>query len=369
MKKSSRLLFATMIIVALAAALFVGCKKEKDERVNQPEKTEAQALMGRIKAFQALCESVSSGQKAEGVMSVEEMRQILDITANYEYSEHMTGCENAILDTLYLPMPPIDGEGNVSKMDVVTTYEAFEAELQQLMARVDDNRDVHSYFSIVMPKEVQRAEENIAVVFIRGEESKEAKGGKNTYDEDGPFVEGNDWYWGDDLGLCKWDPLNATADASEVLSYEFFYVIPEGHQDENYFVQNVMHVNYRPCDPEVPTVSSQYYVDSNMEDCADTWLFCYVSEYPIDMCLMWFDLNCYWRSINRNIVDPDAPLHYASYYSNNMLVRVPYHCCSITWHRFYHQNDDRAVGYYQVHVAQVTYCDVIWENDPLPPVD
>lgn len=360
MKKSLRLLFATIIIVTLAATLFVGCKKEKYETVNQQEKDETQSLMSRIKAFQMLRESVSSGQKAEGVMSVEEMHRILDITTNYEYSKHMTCCENTILDTLYLPMPPIDGEGNVNNMDAVAVYEAFEAELQQLMARIDDNRDIHSYFSIVMPKEGERAEEYITVVFIRGEESKEAKGGRDTFDEDGPFVEGDNWHWGDDLGMCKWNPYNALTDASDILSNRFGYVIPEGHQDENYFVNNVVHVNYRPCEYIVPYVSSHYYVDANMEDCADTWLYYYASLFPVDQCLMWYDLNCYWRSINRNFVDPGAPLHHPDYYTTN----PPYHCCYITWHRFY------ADGYYhQVHVAHVTYCDVIWEEPLLPPND
>ena len=35
MKKTSRLLFAAMIIVAMAATLFVGCKKEKDGRMTE----------------------------------------------------------------------------------------------------------------------------------------------------------------------------------------------------------------------------------------------------------------------------------------------------------------------------------------------
>ena len=358
--KKIRIFFAILAVALVTAVAIVSCKKEQNKVASLADTSEAMTLMNRIKLFHELCEAVNAGIKAEGTMTLEEMRQILDLTSNYDYSKHMTSCENTILDTLYVPMPPVDEEGNVTEMDVVSTYETFETELQQLMAKVEDNRDVHSYFSIVMPKDVERAEGYITVVFIRGEESKEARGGRNTYDEDGPFVEGNDWYWGDDLGLCKWDPVNATADATDMLSNKFGYVIPEGHQDEIYFVQNVMHVNYRPCEHLVPYVSSHYYVDINMEDCADTWLFYYASLSPSDLCLMWYDLNCYWRSINRNFVDSGAPLHHPDFNTTNS----PYHCCFITWHRFY------ADGYYhQVHVAHVTYCDVVWENDPLPPVD
>ena len=365
MKKS--ILFSIFVMVVAVTVAVVSCKKEWHETVNLSEKTETQTLMYQIKAFQTLRESVKSGIKAEGYMSVEEMRHNLDLTANYEHSEHMTYCENTILDTLYLAMPPVDEDGNVKVSDVLATYETFEAELQQHMERVDDGSSLPSYFGIVMPGKDEKAEDCIAVVFLRGEEGKEAKGDRNTLDGDGPFLEDLDtWYWGGDLGKCKWDPYNATSDASEQLSYKFGFVIPEEHQGQNYYVYDVVHMNYRPCNPDVFVGFSNYYVDPNMEDCADTWLYCHVSSVPVDPCLYWDELNCYWRSIKRNIVDPDAPLHYATIHHGNIL--VPYHCCLIGWYRFYHEFE-RFGQYYQIHVAHVTYCNIHWEESPLPPVD
>lgn len=226
MKKRDYLLIAAMVIVAIAATLFVGCKKEKSEVQTKCEKSEAQNLVDHINAFQMLCESVGSGLRTEDVMSVEEMRQTLDLTVNYEHSEHMTYSENIILDTLYLNMPLVNEEGNVSKMDVVSTYNSFEAELQEHMERVNDGRNIPSYFSIVMPENKEKTENYIMVVFNRGEKGEETVGDRSTYEYDGPFIEIiDDWYWGDNLGKCKWDPYNATTDASEQLSYKFRFVI------------------------------------------------------------------------------------------------------------------------------------------------
>lgn len=366
MRKQIYLLFAAMIIVAMAATLFVGCKKEKHEAQARPEKTEVQGLVEQIKAFQTLRESVRSGMKADGTMTVEEMRQILDLTANYEHSEHMTCSENTILDTLFLAMPPVNGDGNVTEIDVVATYETFEAELQQHMEKADDGRNLPSYFSILMPGKGEKSEECITVVFLRGEERKESKSDRNLCDGEGPFIENEDiWYWGNDLGRCKWDTINATSDATDMLTHHFGFVIPEEHQGDSYYIYNVVHVKYRPSNPDVYYGFSNYYLDEHMEDCADTWLYCRVSTQPVDQCLYWDELNCYWRSIDRNIVNPDAPLHYTLLPNYNLL--VPYHCCYISWHRFQHYDE---VGlYYQIHVANVTYCDVLWSETPLPPVD
>lgn len=354
--KKYRFIVAAIVIVATVATVFVGCKKEKDEMASNAKKyTETQALMNQIMAFQELRESVNSGIKTEGVMSVEEMRQYLDLVSNYEHSEHMTCCINTVLDTLYLPMPPVDKDGNVADMDVVATYETFETELQNRMEMVDDGRDIPSYFSILMPEGIGKAEENITIVFVRGEENKEAEVNRNTLDDDGPFIEDFDnWHWGRNLGLCKWNPYNCTSDASEELSREFVFEVPAAHQGENYLITDVVHANYRPCNPEIPSINSHYYVDTLMEDCADTWLFCQVSPFIQDYCVMWWEMNCFYRSIDRNIVDSLAPLHFVLHpdYSNRY---VPYHMCSIHWSLFMEQG-----YYYHVHYAHVVYCNILW---------
>ncbi len=121
MKKLKYMFVAAMVIAAIAATIFIGCKKEKDESQAQLENTETQDLRAQIEAFQSLRESVRSGNKADGVMTVEEMRHYLDITVNYEHSQHMV----TLVDTKYvkvhtahviycdvqwynIPTPPVD---------------------------------------------------------------------------------------------------------------------------------------------------------------------------------------------------------------------------------------------------------------------
>lgn len=364
MKKLKYMFVAAMAIAAIAATIFVGCKKEKDESQAQLENTETQDLRAQIEAFQSLRESVHSGNKADGVMTIEEMRYYLDITVNYEHSQHMIPCGGAILDTLYLAMPCVDNEGNVTIADVVATYESLDKDIVNHMEMVRDGKDIPSYFSIVMPDETN-IEESMLVVFMRGVqiEKKEAKNTQNACEGDGPFVEIlDDWLWGDSLGLCKPNPVNSTSDAAQQLSDEFVYVIPAEHQGDGMLLSNVVHVVYRPCVSTIPNVPTTYYVDPNMEDCADTWLFFGFYGLDNDPCIGWDILNCYWRSINRNIACPDAPLH--SVPGGRPFVSIPYHQCIIDDYKFLTQD-----GYVKVHTAHVIYCIVLWDDNPTPPIN
>ena len=181
--------FAALIVAAIVSVTVVSCKKDKDEVVKATN-SEAQALLNRIEAFQTLRDAVNSGVKEDGSMTVEEMRQTLDLMSNYEHSEHMTYCENTVLDTLHVVMPTINGEGYVSNADVVATYNAFETALEKRMLGVNDGLDVPSYFSIVMPQIGAKDDGDIDIVFTRGEE------GVKYNDVTDPFGEGDDYVWG-----------------------------------------------------------------------------------------------------------------------------------------------------------------------------
>lgn len=369
MKNTKAILHMAILIVVLVATFFVGCKKEKNEDLTQPKKTEAQALINKITAFQTLCESVDSGVKTEGVMSVEEMRQNLDLVTNFEHSEHMTPCVNTVLDTLYIAMPPVDIDGNITNMDVVTTYETFEKELLNRMETINDGRHIPSYFSILMPEKNAKAEENITIVFVRGEERIESKGSRNILDEDEPFIEDfDDWIWGMNYGFCKPDLINATTDASERLSLQFQFETPPEHQGEIGVISDVFHVNYRPCSDEIDNITSEFYIDNEMEDCADTWLFFQPTIVPENfLCILAFEMNCFWHSIHRNIADASAPLNSHEHpYLHNL--EVPYHECSIHWSQFRNTKIDSPYYdyYFQVHYAHVIYCNLHWTGGIYP---
>ena len=358
MKKKNIMCIAVLIVAAIVSVTVVSCKKDKDEVATKATNSEAQALLNRIEAFQTLRDAVNSGVKADGSMTVEEMRQTLDLVSNYEHSEHMTYCLNTTLDTLQVAMPAVDGEGYVSNADVVATYNAFETALETCMLGVKDGMDVPSYFSIVMPEIGTKDNEDIDVVFLRGE-ADEAPGNEE-HTSNGPYREGiDDWKWGLDLGPC--DPTGYTGrmiDAADKLTQQFVFTPDSQHQGQTCILQNVEHVVYTPSDYNLP-LGWVYYVDPNMEDCAFTWLFLY--EGPIDSielepCIPFDEMNCYWRSIRRNITLPNAPLHYGP------RTHCPYHECTII-DRLDHRHLRR------MHVADVVYCYVIWPEPVLPPVD
>lgn len=354
MKKKTILCVATLIVAAIVSVTVVSCKKDKDGMVTKTTNSEAQALLNRIEAFQTLRDAVNSGAKADGSMTVEEMRQALDLVSNYEHSEHMTYCLNTVLDTLHVAMPVVDGEGRVSETDVVATYNAFETALEKCMLGVKDGMDVPSYFSIVMPKTGAKDDDDINIVFLRGEADEDP--GYEEHTSEGPFREGvDDWIWGLNGGPC--DSTGYTGrmiDAADKLTQQFGVFSPGWqHYGQSYIVYNVEHVGYAPCETSL-LPGYIYYVDPNMEDCAATWLFYY--EGTEEPCIPYDELNCYWCSIRRNIVLPFAPLHYGP------ITNSPYHKCIIEDRVFYRRTK-------RVHLANVVYCQVSWAEPILPPVD
>ena len=357
--KKTILCVAALIVAAIVSVTVVSCKKDKDEMATKATNSEAQALLNRIEAFQTLRDAVNSGAKADGSMTVEEMRQALDLVSNYEHSEHMTYCLNTTLDTLHVAMPAVDGEGYVSNADVVATYNAFETALEKCMLGVNDGMNVPSYFSIVMPKTGAKDDDDIDIVFLRGEADDAP--GYEEHTSEGPFREGiDDWVWGLNFGLCNPPgPFNCTMDAADKLTEQFVFTPDAQHQGQTYFLQNVEHAVYTPSDYNLPPgLGWIYYVDPNMEDCAPTWLFLYEGQIPDTLpepCIPWDEMNCYWRSIRRNITLPNAPLHYGP------RTHSPYHECTIV-----DRIDCRRTR--RMHIAEVVYCYVIWSEPTLPPV-
>lgn len=355
--KKSILCVAALIVAAIVSVTVVSCKKDKDEVVTKATNSEAQALLNRIEAFQTLRDAVNSGTKTDGSMTVEEMRQALDLVSNYEHSEHMTYCLNTVLDTLHVAMPAINGEGYVSNADVVATYNAFETALEKCMLGVKDGMDVPSYFSIVMPKTGAKDDDDIDIVFLRGEADDAP--GYEEHTSEGPFREGDDFVWGLGLGLCNpIGPFNSNTDAAKELTKQFKFRPDAQHQGQTCILENVEIVVYTPSDYNLPE-GWIYYVDPNMEDCAPTWLFLYEGEIPSgspEPCIPWYEMNCYWRSIRRNITLPNAPLNVGP------STHSPYHECSVIARLDYRQRR-------RMHVAEVVYCYVSWPEPILPPVD
>lgn len=313
MRRFTKNMVVAAVAVATAVAILVSCKKEKNEgTVVRFNSSEVNILLNRIKSFKHLRETVNAGAKTNGSMTVEEMRQILDLTSNYEHSEHMTYCVNTVLDTLHVTMPAIDGEGNVSETDVVATYNAFETALEECMLAVNDGREVPSKFSIVMPDSNAKDDEDIAIVFTRGEAS------EDSLTNDYPFSQGDDRIWGRDLGMCDPIGLNCTSDAADKLTECFTFDRTPPQEGMVLILTNTHYVTYTVY--YKPPFDWYYWDPIVTTPCTDHWLFYYVGPVTDEPCITWEELNCYWSNINSEVVNPTAPLHYHT----SWMITAPY---------------------------------------------
>ncbi|MBQ3595821.1 MAG: hypothetical protein II981_10495 [Bacteroidales bacterium] len=300
---------ATLFVAAAISVAVVSCQKDNEtENENQvvakSANDESRELLNRIYAFQELRDNVRSGAKSGESMTLEQLRDDIDLTFNYEHSQHATPFANASLDTFYVRMPQVDANGNVSATEAIATYNAFETELAELMADVDDDSNLAKNFSIKFPETGAKSGDAIEVVFTRGNGTE-----KIPFYE--PFEEGDDYYWGMDLGPCDLEgPFNIPTDAAQELSKLFKFTPDEEHEGMSYLLYQIEYVKYTSVNfYGQHDLEYVYYEDDNVP-CADKWLFAEIGKITEEPCIHHDEMNCYHNIICRNIVYPQAPLHF-----------------------------------------------------------
>lgn len=344
MKKNLKL--ATLFVAAAISVAVVSCKKSNETVETLPAKSsgnEFKELLNRIHTFQELCDNVNSGVKSGEVVTLEQLRDDIDLTFNYEHSQHATPCANATLDTFYVRMPQVDANGNVSAADAVATYNAFETELERLMESVEDDSNLTKNFSVRFPEAGEKSGDNIEVVFTRGVEE-DPSAATN------PFEEGDDYIWGLLLGYCDPNPSARDTDASDELTRKYRFAPDEEHSGMFGLIYDVEYVGYKSYpDPQNYYHKHIYYNDTTLT-CGHNWLFYFIGDCSVDPCIMYDEMNCYWRSNERLFVSPDGALHWGLYSGS------PYHECIIE-DGVHQLNDDCCI---KLHLAYVTYAKIDW---------
>ncbi len=347
--KKNIMCVAALIVAAIVSVTVLSCKKDNDEVVTKATNSEAQALLNRIEAFQTLRDAVNSGTKADGSMTVEEMRQALDLVSNYEHSEHMTYCHNTVLDTLQVAMPTVDGEGYVSNADVVATYNAFETALEKCMLGVNDGMNVPSCFSIIMPDTGAKDGNNIQVIFTRGKESTRPDNSTNSSDLC--------LYWGYGLGAYSPPSLSIFDDATDFLSQLFEFYEEPPFQGSWLIMSNVEYVSYVAYDYPYDTLGWVYWEPTTSPSCANHWLYVTAGEYDYEPYICWDELLCYYHTVNNIVENPNGVLHYSPTYHS------PYFDCSFAWHHLYGTfSQKRSV---RIHSLRVKYANYYWYTPSL----
>jgi hypothetical protein len=349
--KTKRFFIATLLVVAAVAAAVVSCKKEKTNVTYENSDKEVAALINRINEFQELRDAIHFGNRNGGTMTVEEMRQILDLTSNYEHSQHMTYCQNTILDTLRIAMPTIDDNGNVSETDVVSTYDAFETALQQRMESISDDRIIPSFFSIMMPQTETKCND-IEIVFTRGQKGEFPSDRFRSPTVDGPF-EDICLTWGLNGGHCNPTPgINITWDAADELSTCFVSNLTPPGPGYTLVTANLERVTYIATDDVVG--NWVYWIPSTIVSPCENWLFYQYGIVSNEPCLCEDDLNCEWSNITNNFVLQTGQKYYSP------TLHSPFFYCTVhdEW-RLCDNNGCKAVCY-RFHTLEVVYALFYW---------
>ena len=336
---------AALFVAAAISVAVVSCQKDKETEepvASQSQNSEAKELLNRIYAFQELRDDINSGSKSGEIMTLEELRDNIDLTFNFEHSQHATPFANATLDTFYVRMPQTDANGNVSAADAIATYNAFETSLENLLANVEDDSNLAKNFSIKFPETGAKSEDAIQVVFTRGLREDPSAASD-------PFEEGDDYYWGKLLGPCDPDQFSTRTDASLELTKVFQYKPDEEHEGMIGIIYDIEYVGYKSYeDPYNHFYKHIYYNDTTLK-CGHKWLFCYVGDCDVEPCIMHDEMNCYSRSNDRLFKSPDGALHWGLYSGS------PYHECVIEWAEKFINGECE-----KVHLAYVTYAKIQW---------
>ena len=335
MKKSFKL--AALFVAAAISVAVVSCNKDKETEepvASQSQNDESKALLNRIYAFQELRDDINSGAKSGESMTLEELRDNIDLTFNFEHSQHAIPFDYATLDTFYVRMPQVDANGNVSAADAIATYNAFETRLEHLMANVDDDANLAKGFSIKFPKTGTKNEDAIQVVFTRGE--------RNLYPSTGgPFQEGDNFYWGQMLGNYNPTQNASKTDAANELTKKFQYV-----NDGNTFhkIYDVEYVGYKCYEDSLNYFYKHIYYED--QSSSEYWLFFLIGDCDINPWISYNDMNRYWRKINALVASPSGALYWGPTSGS------PYYECVVedVW------TTNILEECIRTHVLDITYC-------------
>lgn len=311
---------ATLFVAAAISVAVVSCQKDQEtENENQTvvksSNDDAKELLNRIYAFQSLRDDINSGAKSGESMTLEELRDNIDLTFNFEHSQHATPFDYATLDTFYVKMPDVDANGNVTAAEAIATYNAFESELENLMANVDDDSDLAKNFSIKFPEAGAKSGDDIEVVFTRGTEG-------TSYPWFAPFEEGDDYIWGYKLGRCD-QGLSSITDAANELTKKIHNNSPAAVYDTYYSPYKIEYVKFTPYQDNDDLSDYIYIEQDNYPYSFVYWLLCISGNLEYEPCEYHYELNQEYNNFFATHMNPNGQ------YNHHPQNGLPYYDCLI----------------------------------------
>ena len=344
MKKYLKL--ATLFVAATISVAVVSCQKDKEtENENKTlvksSNDDSRELLNRIYAFQSLRDDINSGAKSGESMTLEELRDNIDLTFNFEHSQHATPFDYATLDTFYVKMPDVDANGNVTAAEAIATYNAFETNLENLMANVDDDSDLAKNFSIKFPEAGAKSGDDIEVVFTRGTEG-------TSYPWFAPFEEGDDYIWGYKLGRCD-QGLSSITDAANELTKKIHNNSPAAVYGACYSPYKIEYVKFTPYQDNDNLSDYIYIEQDNYPYSFVHWLLCISGNLEYEPCEYHYELNQEYNNFFATHMNPNGQYHF---HPQNGL---PYYDCLINFMHIPVSLSFPSSTEKRIHTAYVTY--------------
>ena len=343
MKKHLKL--ATLFVAAAISVAVVSCQKDKEtENENQTvvksNNDDSRELLNRIYAFQSLRDDINSGAKSGESMTLEELRDNIDLTFNFEHSQHAVPFDYATLDTFYVKMPDVDANGNVTAAEAIATYNAFETNLENLMANVDDDSDLAKNFSIKFPEAGAKSGDDIEVVFTRGTEG-------TSYPWFAPFEEGDDYIWGYKLGRCD-QGLSSITDAANELTKKIHNNSPAAVYGACYSPYKIEYVKFTPYQDNDNLSDYIYIEQDNYPYSFVHWLLCISGNLEYEPCEYHYELNQEYNNFFATHMNPNGQ------YNHHPQNGLPYYDCFIKPERLGNIVNPATIDK-RIHTAWVLY--------------
>lgn len=270
MKKVTILSFAVVAIAIAAMAVFYSCGKQDAAdtlKLETPALSDQDVKINNlIKSFRAKMDYLRDNPeyKSGEVMEVDSAIWYLEATINYSHTFPNDYYRQMKIDTCYLPII-LNSYGMADLEEVAQRYDEMKEQVRDFY--YGSGFEEKGLVLVDLVLEPLKSDDLILkVITVTGEKTNTPPPG---FGIDGPFVEGDDWWYGENTGRC--DPHTWVYDAAQQLMSAINEFIPD--PNGNYYFTNQFQVTRkggnvnirRTGDPEPPDNIYDYYLYSASE--------------------------------------------------------------------------------------------------------
>ena len=217
-----KLLLGAVMIAAMMGVMMSSCKKEESAQMKDGVAQTEQSMSPteqKVLDFLSDYDAMKRGAKVDGEsVTPELLRHLCETTVNYCHGFTQSYLTDVRNDTVYIPMPKVDGQGNIAYQDLLETYGNIVDVVRKAYKAIDlENKTLQFVTMSINGKGRDEDGENLVIVLRTGSDSE----GTETPDP-GP------WYWipfhyGECYVWGNFGPFSSTNTAVWWLQYWLMY--------------------------------------------------------------------------------------------------------------------------------------------------